>query len=175
MELILIQKKILVLRNQRVMLDFHLAEFYDVETRALKQAVKRNSFRFPADFMFELTEKEIDMVVSQNVIPSRSFLGGAKPYAFTEHGVSMLSSILKGRRAVEVNIAIIRAFIFLKQYSNDLKTLQKSIEEIESKFNRKIENINEVIDYLLAKPEPTKIKPRKKIGFKIYKQKQKKQ
>lgn len=149
------------------MLDFHIAEMYEVETRALKQSVKRNIFRFPPDFMFELNEKEIEKMVSQNVIPSKSYLGGASPLAFTEHGVSMLSSILKSKRAVEVNIGIIRAFILLKQYSNDFKLLYKRIEELESKFSRKIENINEIIEYLTTKPPAEKPKKRKQIGFKI--------
>ena len=93
-----IQHKIFTLRNQQVMLDRDLAELYQVETRALKQAVKMNIDRFPDDFMFELTEDEIDFMVSQNVIPSKNHLGGAKPYAFTEQGVSMLSAVLKSKR-----------------------------------------------------------------------------
>jgi len=95
MELVLIQKKIFEIRGQRVMLDFDLAELYEVETRVLKQAVKRNLDLFPTDFMFELTRKEIDQVVSQFVIPSKSYLGGASPFAFTEHGVTMLSAVLR--------------------------------------------------------------------------------
>ena len=95
MEWVLIQKKIFEIRGQRVMLDFDLAELYEVETRVLKQAVKRNLDLFPTDFMFELTRKEIDQVVSQFVIPSKSYLGGASPFAFTEHGVTMLSAVLR--------------------------------------------------------------------------------
>lgn len=94
-----IASKIFTLRGERVMLDLHLAELYDVETRSLKQAARRNMDRFPTDFMFELTEKEINEVVSQNVIPSRSHLGGAVPFAFTENGVAMLSSVLKSKKA----------------------------------------------------------------------------
>ena len=90
-----ILKKIILLRNEKVILDVHIAELYGVETRALKQAVKRNLNRFPPDFMYELTENEIDFVVSQNVIPHKKYFGGASPYAFTETGVAMLSSILK--------------------------------------------------------------------------------
>ena len=97
------------------MLDFQLAELYQVETRALKQAVRRNIERFPADFMFELSVDEIEDLVSQNVIPGLGKLGGAIPMAFTEQGVSMLSSVLRGKRAVEVNITIMRAFVRLRE------------------------------------------------------------
>ncbi len=111
MKLELIQNKIHEIRGQRVMLDFDLAEMYNVETRALKQAVKRNIDRFPNDFMFELNEKEIENLVSQSVIPSKSKLGGAKPFAFTEQAcpersrrsVAMLSSVLSSKKANELN------------------------------------------------------------------------
>jgi len=93
-----IASKILLIMGEKIMLDFHLAELYGTATRALKQAVKRNIERFPGDFMFELSEDEINSLVSQNVIPSRSYLGGAVPYAFTETGVAMLSSVLKVNR-----------------------------------------------------------------------------
>lgn len=93
------------------MLDFDLAELYEVETRALKQAVRRNNRRFPSDFMFELSENEIEQMVSQNVIPSKSHFGGATPFAFTEQGVAMLSSVLRSNKAIDTNIAIMRAFV----------------------------------------------------------------
>ncbi|OQX75726.1 MAG: hypothetical protein B6D61_09900 [Bacteroidetes bacterium 4484_249] len=95
-----IQNKIVTLRNQQIMLDRDLAELYKVETRALKQAVKRNIERFPEDFMFELTKEEIESLVSQSVIPSKKHLGGATPYAFTEQGVSMLSSVLNSKTSI---------------------------------------------------------------------------
>ena len=98
MELSIIQNKIYEIRGIRVMLDFDLAEMYQVETRALKQAVKRNISRFPSDFMFVLTEQEIDIMVSQFVIPSKKHLGGALPFAFTEQGVAMLSSVLRSEK-----------------------------------------------------------------------------
>jgi hypothetical protein len=103
------------LRGHNVILDFDLASLYGVETRALKQAVRRNLRRFPMDFMFELSSEEIDFVVSQNVIPSKSFLGGAMPFAFTEQGVAMLSGILNSDRAIQVNIAIMRTFVHLRK------------------------------------------------------------
>jgi hypothetical protein len=98
---------VLWIRNEKVLLDFHLAGLYGAETRALKQAIRRNRERFPADFMFELSEQDERGLVSQNVIPRRGKLGGAKPMAFSEQGVAMLSSVLRSRRAVAVNIAII--------------------------------------------------------------------
>lgn len=111
----IIASKIFILSDEKVILDIHLAELYGVETRVLKQAVKRNRDRFPADFLYELTEKEIELVVSQNVIPEKRYLGGAIPFAFTENGVGMLSSVLKSKKAVAVNIAIIRTFTLLRK------------------------------------------------------------
>jgi hypothetical protein len=102
MELQIIQNKIHVIRGQRVMLDYDLALLYEVETRVLKQAVKRNLNRFPDDFMFTLSENEINLMVSQIVIPSKSYFGGSKPFAFTEQGVAMLSSVLKSKKALQV-------------------------------------------------------------------------
>src|SRR5438309_9105069 len=99
MELQLIQKKIFEIRGHKVLLDFDLAVLYEVETRVLKQAVKRNTKRFPKDFLFTLSSKEINRMVSQNVIPSKSHLGGSRPFAFTDQGVAMLSGILNSKRA----------------------------------------------------------------------------
>lgn len=155
MELQIIQKKIAEIRGQRVMFDFHLAELYGVETRVLNQAVKRNIKRFPLDFMFQLTLNEWDSLnSSQFVISSRKHRGVKYlPYAFTEHGITMLSSVLRSETAINVNIAIVRAFILLKQYHNNFELLQERIDELEGKFNTKIENINEVINFLLTQPE----------------------
>lgn len=107
-----IASKIITIRDEKVILDVHLAELYEVETRVLKQAVRRNRERFPADFMYELTNAEIEEVVSQNVIPSKKYFGGAVPYAFTENGVAMLSGVLNSKKAIDINIAIMRAFTF---------------------------------------------------------------
>ena len=114
-------------------MDVHLAELYGVETRTLKQAVRRNMERFPADdFMFELTEDEIDVVVSQNVIPHKKYLGGANPFAFTETGVAMLSSVLKSKTAIEMNIAIIRAFVALRKIASNYKEVLEIMIEMRS-------------------------------------------
>lgn len=158
--------KILVLRNQKVILDRELANLYKVETRALKQAVKRNIKRFPKDFMFILTQKEIDQMVSQNVIPSKSYFGGAKPMAFTEQGVAMLSSVLNSERAIEVNILIMRAFVKLREIISTHKKVEEKLKELESKLNEQsdqIVQIIQVINQLIIPPEP----PKKKIGFTI--------
>ena len=155
-------QRIFLVRDEKVMLDFHLAELYQVETRALKQAVKRNSERFPEDFMFELTTKEIDLMVSQNVIPSRKYLGGALPYAFTESGVAMLSSVLKSKRAVSVNIAIIRSFILLRKIAANYKEIMDKLNELENSYDNKFKEIYKAINYLINPPD----KVRRQIGFK---------
>lgn len=155
-------QRIFLVRDEKVMLDFHLAELYQVETRALKQAVKRNSERFPEDFMFELTTKEIDLMVSQNVIPSKKYLGGALPYAFTESGVAMLSSVLKSKRAVSVNIAIIRSFILLRKIAANYKEIMDKLNELENRYDNKFKEIYKAINYLINPPD----KVRRQIGFK---------
>ncbi|QRR01930.1 ORF6N domain-containing protein [Dyadobacter sandarakinus] len=162
MELTTIQKKVISLRGCRVMLDFELAALYEVETRLLKQAVRRNQDRFPPDFMFELTAEEIAGMVSQNVIPSKSFLGGATPFAFTEQGVAMLSSVLKSQKALQVNIMIMRAFVLMRQYVQDYAELKERINGLETEMNAKFSDIYQALDYLLDPPRPA----RKQIGFK---------
>ena len=111
-----IKSKIFTMRNVQVILDKDLAELYQVETRALKQAVKRNNNRFPSDFMFVLNSKEINLLVSQSVIPSKKYFGGASPYVFTEQGVANLSGILSSQRAIKVNIQIMRAFVAMRKF-----------------------------------------------------------
>ena len=111
-----IQNRIFTIRNQQVMIDRDLALLYNTETRTLKQAVKRNINRFPDDFMFQLNDEDIVILVSQSVIPSKSYFGGAFPYVFTEQGVSMLSAILRTDIAVEVSINIIRAFAEMRKF-----------------------------------------------------------
>lgn len=110
-----IASNIIILRAERVILDVHLAELYGVETRVLKQAVRRNRERFPDDFMFELTGVEVEDVVSQTVIPSKKYFGGAVPFAFTDNGVAMLSSVLNSKQAIRVNITIMRTFTLIRR------------------------------------------------------------
>ncbi|MCF6271544.1 MAG: ORF6N domain-containing protein, partial [Melioribacteraceae bacterium] len=139
-----IQNKIFTIRNQQVMLDRDLAQLYQVETRALKQAVKRKIDRFPDDFMFELTDAEIDFLVSQSVIPSKKYFGGAKPFAFTEQGVSMLSSVLTSKTAVQVNIAIFRAFTKMRKFIATNAVIFQKFNYIEQKLIKHDENFEKV-------------------------------
>jgi hypothetical protein len=134
MKLEKIQNKIFEIRGQKVMLDFDLAILYHIETRTLKQAVRRNLNRFTDDFMFELTENEITILVSQSVIPNKGKLRGAFPFAFTEQGVAMLSSVLNSEKAIEINISIIRAFITIRQFSLTYNELKDRVAAIEKQF-----------------------------------------
>ena len=128
-----IEQCIFTMRGVQVMLDRDLSIFYEIETRALKQAVKRNIARFPADFMFELTEDEITHLVSQSVIPSRKHLGGAKPLAFTEQGVSALSAVLTSSRAIQISIEIMRAFVKMRQFLSQNADLFLRMDHIEKR------------------------------------------
>ena len=160
--------KIIVLREEKVILDIHIAEIYGVETRVLKQAVRRNSDLFPDDFMFVLNEVETEIVVSQNVIPSKQHLGGSIPFAFTETGVAMLSSVLKSKKAKEMNIAIMRAFVALRKMLLDNTKLRLEIEYIKKKVDNHDKNIELVFKYLdelLVKKEETPM--RKSIGYQL--------
>lgn len=156
--------KILVIRNQKVILDRDLAILYGVETRALKQAVRRNMKRFPKDFMVVLSKKEINQMVSQNVIPSKSYFGGANPLAFTEQGVAMLSSVLKSERAIEVNILIIRAFVKLREIISTHKKVEEKLKELESKLKEHDDQIVQIIQVINQLIAPPKL-PKRKIGF----------
>lgn len=158
-------QRIILLREEKVMLDIHLAELYSVETRILKQAVKRNIHRFPPDFMFELTDQEIDIMVSHFVIPSRKHLGGARPYAFTETGVAMLSSVLRSERAVEVNIAIMRTFVILRKQLQNHEQFRMDIDKIRQQLHQQGKNIELIfayLDELVEKPGNSGSQP---IGF----------
>ena len=162
------ERRILLLRSQRVMLDFELAELYGVETRALKQAVKRNAGRFPADFMFELTDEEVDDLRSQNVISSSH--GGSRHgnLAFTEQGVAMLSSVLRSQRAVQVNIAIMRAFVHLRELLATNADLARKLEAMEKKYDSQFKVVFDAIKALMTPappPPPPPPPPRKELGF----------
>lgn len=150
MEIQMIQTKIYSLRNQRVMLDFDLAELYGVPTKVLKQSVKRNMDRFPEDFMFELTKEEHLFLRSQIVTleTGRGKFSKYLPFAFTEHGVAMLSSILNSAQAIKVNIAVVRAFISLRQYALTYAELAQKLAELEAKTGKDIADIHEVLRWL---------------------------
>ena len=134
MELQVIQNKIYEVRGQKVMLDFDLAELYGSETKRLKEAVRRNLKRFPSDFMFELTKEEFESLRSQ--IASSNKRGGTRymPFAFTEQGVAMLSSVLNSESAIEINISIMRAFVTVRQYLSSLNSTTKEIEELKQRM-----------------------------------------
>jgi ORF6N domain len=163
-----ILNRIYVVRGEKIMLDKDLAELYGIETRVLKQAVKRNMGRFPKDFMFEMTKKEIDGMVSQNVIPSKSYFGGAAPFCFTEQGVTMLSCILNSKTAIEVNIRVVRVFVKMREYALTHKEILVQLGKLEKEVkgnSKDIENIFTVLKELIEKD--AKPRPRNKIGFKL--------
>jgi len=156
-----IEQAILRIRGHNVMLDQDLAQLYDVTTRALVQAVKRNIERFPGDFMFQLTPGEFDILRSQSVTSSQ--WGGRRysPYAFTEQDVAMLSSVLRSKRAVQVNIEIMRAFVRLRRLLASHAELARRLDELEKKYDEKFRVVFEAIRQLMAPPTPK----RPEIGF----------
>jgi hypothetical protein len=160
-----IERLIRLIRGHKVMLDTDLAVLYGVETRVLVQAVKRNSNRFPTDFMFQLSDEEANLLRSQIVI-SKNRRGGRRylPYVFTEQGVAMLSSVLNSERAVEINIEIMRAFVRLREMILSNKDLARKLDALERKFESHdvhIRSLFEAIRQLMAPPEPNK----RRIGF----------
>lgn len=170
MDLQIIQNKIFEVRGCRVMLDYHLAELYQVETRALKQAVKRNIERFPGDFMFVLTQEEANLLlsigVSQNVIPPAYNFGVAMPMAFTEQGVAMLSSVLRSKVAIEVNISIMRAFVLMRQMAIGYEELSRRIEELEVSTDAQFNELYQALTQLLIQSKQQK--ERRPVGFVTY-------
>jgi hypothetical protein len=158
-----IEQRIFIIRDKKIILDRDLAFLYNVETRVLNQAVKRNIKRFPDDFMFQLTRKELTEVITicdnlQNLkfTPSR-------PYAFTEHGVAMLSSVLNSEKAIDVNIQIMRTFTKLRELMTEHKDLRLKIEDMEKKYDHQFQLIFQAIKKLLAPP----VKQKRPIGFHV--------
>ena len=158
-----IVSKILYLRGEKVLLDRDLAVLYGVETRVLNQAVSRNVSRFPADFMFELSREEIQRI-SQNVTSS-GLKYSKRVRAFTEQGVAMLSSVLKSPRAIEVNIAIMRAFVQLRNSFASKKEIEKKLKELENHLEKHDEDIRLIFEAIRQLMEQPDEEPRKKIGF----------
>jgi len=155
-----IEQSIRIIRGQKVILDRDLAKLYGVETRVLNQAVSRNIKRFPDDFMFEMTREEI-MRISQTVIPSADLKYSNRVRAFTEQGVAMLSSVLRSQRAIDVNIAIMRTFVKLRQMHESYVQLADKLAELESKYDEQFQVVFEVLNKLMLPEEPK----RKQIGF----------
>ena len=154
MQLTVIQNKIYEIRGQKVILDFDLSKMYEVETKVLKQAVKRNINRFPNDFMFEITRDEYKSLRSQIVTLEKGHGRGKYskylPAAFTEQGVAMLSSVLNSEKAIEVNIIIIRTFVLIREFALNYKDLQRKISKLEKKYNNNFKEIFQALNLLLA-------------------------
>ncbi|MGD9596795.1 MAG: ORF6N domain-containing protein, partial [Wolinella sp.] len=160
-----IEHKIFTIRGVQVMIDRDLAELYGVETRALKQAVKRNIGRFPPDFMFELDDMEIESMVSQSVIPSKKHLGGAKPYAFTEQGVASLSGVLNSQTAIDINISILRAFVKMRKFLMDNADVFKRLELVEKRQVSYEIKTDEKFEILFNAIESKSIAPKQGVFF----------
>jgi hypothetical protein len=155
-------KLVYVIRSEKILLDADLADLYGVATKVLNQAVKRNLDRFPADFMFQLTPEEWEGMRSQIVTASRRNVG-ALPYAFTEQGVAMLSSVLRSQRAVEVNIAIMRTFVQLRRLMDSNRDLRLRIEAMETRYDEQFSQVFDAIKQLIAEDKTRKAKL--PIGF----------
>jgi hypothetical protein len=153
MELSTIQTKIHEIRGYRVILDFDIAELYGIETKRLKEAVRRNSNRFPNDFMFELSENEFNGLLRTQNASSNKGRGGIRyrPFAFTEQGVAMLSSVLNTERAIEVNISIVRAFILIRQMALENSEILEKLGMMENKYDRQFSDVYEALNFLLTK------------------------
>jgi len=178
MQLQQIETKIYDIRGQKVMLDFDLAEMYEVQTKNLNLAVKRNINRFPKDFMFQLSKTEWEVLRLQILTSNSQRLqietletGRGKytkylPHAFTEQGLAMLSGILNSEKAIVVNIAIMRAFVFMRQYALTHKDLTEKLHELETKYDKQFKDVYDAINFLLQKDKlQTNQQSRKRIGF----------
>lgn len=162
--------KIYFLRNHKVMLDRDLAKLYGVESRRLREQVKRNAANFPPNFMFQLTEEEVESLLFNNVISSKGNLGGFLPYVFTEHGVLMLANVLRSTQAISVSIRIIEIFITLRDKMFENVELKRAILKLENLTKNNTKNIELIFDYIDELSEKSKSSAeREKIGFKITK------
>jgi phage regulator Rha-like protein len=161
-----IEQRIFLIRGQKVMLDRDLAELYGVKTKVLNQAIKRNMRRFPSDFLFQLTEQEKHELVTNCDHLKELKHSYQLPYAFTEQGVAMLSSVLKSERAIEVNILIIRAFVRLRELLSTHKELISKFKELEQRVDKHDSRIIDIFDAIRKMVEPD-VKPTKKIGFDV--------
>jgi hypothetical protein len=157
----LIEQRIFIIRKQRVMLNTHIAELYGIETRTLMQAVKRNVDRFPDDFMFELTRDEIQRI--SQIVTSLKY--SKVVFVFTEQGISMLSSVVNTPRAVQINIAIMRTFVKVREFLYAHKDLAKRLEDLERKYESHDHQIKAVFDAIRQMMEPNGKKKRYKVGF----------
>ena len=163
----IIQRKIYAFNGHKIMFDFDLSEMYDVETRTLKQAVRRNINRFPGDFLIKLSVKEWkELITICDNLPETVKFSPVPPFAFTEQGVAMISSVINSDKAILVNIAIMRAFVFIRQYSLTHKDLTEKLDELEKTYNMRFQDIYAAINYLMEKDKETKeLQNRRRIGF----------
>jgi hypothetical protein len=157
-----IERSILLLRGEKVILDREIAALYGVETKILVQAMKRNLDRFPADFMFQLTVEEVERLRSQTVTSNGRGGRRYRPYAFTEQGVAMLSSVLRSEQAVRINIEIMRVFVRLRQIMSSKADLFRRLDELEQRYDAQFKVVFDALRQLMVPPES----PRKPIGFK---------
>lgn len=168
MELSIIKTKIHNIQGNKVILDFDLSELYEVETRVLKQAVRRNLKRFPDDFMFQLSKDEWkELITNCDKLPENIKFSPTTPFAFTEQGVAMLSSVLNSDKAIDVNISIMRAFVALREHLTDYSNLKEHIAQLEKEMNIKFKDIHQALNYLLRKDKvQVGQQNRERIGFK---------
>jgi len=159
-----IERAIIVVRGEKVMLDSELAEIYGVETKALNQAVKRNAARFPADFMFQLSPKEAESLRSQ-IVTSKAGRGGRRyrPYAFTEHGALMLANVLNSERAAQTSVMVVRAFVRLRQLLASNAELARKLDALEQKYDAQFKVVFDAIRRLMSPPA----RPKREIGFHV--------
>ena len=158
-----IEKRIFIIRGQKVILDFHIAELYQVETKALKRAVKRNRARFPSDFLFELTQQEYAALRYQLGTLKRGEHSKYPPFAFTEQGIAMLSGVLGSPRAMQVNNAIMRSFVKLREVLATHKDFVRKLVELENKYDEQFQIVFDAIRQILSPSE----KPKREIGFRV--------
>ncbi len=160
----ILMKKILMIRNQKVLLDKDLAELYGVIPRRLREQVKRNSNRFPAHFMFQLTQNEAEAMVSQNATPSRKYFGGSLPYAFTEHGVLMLANVLKSKTAIEVSLRLVDLFVRMREMISANKEVLLKLNQLEKRVAGHDGDIRMILVALKKMLSPT-ASGRTRIGY----------
>ena len=163
----IIQRKIYDFKGHKIMFDFDLSEMYEVETRTLKQAVRRNITRFPGDFLIKLSVKEWkELITICDNLPETVKFSPVPPFAFTEQGVAMISSVINSDKAILFNIAIMRAFVFIRQYSLTHKDLTEKLDELEKIYNMRFQDIYAAINYLMEKDKETReLQNRRRIGF----------
>ncbi len=160
-----LMQKIYMIRGIKVMLDRDLAFLYGVKPIRLREQVKRNKERFPGNFMFQLSDNEIQLMVSQNAIPSKQHLGGSQPYVFTEHGILMLANILKSQKAIHTSIRIINIFVKMREMLLTNKDILLKLEKLETKVGKHDEKINLIFEYIKKMLVPDEQKKRNRIGY----------